>query len=239
MAEPPALVTLHVWGTPALAGAARMATQRSRLPRVPGCSFAKLLGTGDGRTFSLRDADPSHWAVLTCWEDQAALEAYERSALFASWHRVARERCRFLLRPLRSRGRWSGRRPFGEPAGPYRGGPVAAVTRARVRPLQWRSFARSVPQVASDAHAGHGLQVALAIGEAPVGYQGTFTVWRDLAALQDFSYHRAPHAEVIRRTTERGWYSEQLFARFALLEASGQLRGASVDRPPDGRGGQP
>ncbi len=39
----------------------RMGYERLSLRSVPGLRFAKLLGTGDGRTFTLRDADPRHW----------------------------------------------------------------------------------------------------------------------------------------------------------------------------------
>ena len=55
----PALVTLHLWGVPARAipaAFARMGTDRGPVRRTPGLRFAKLLGTGDERTFTVRDA---------------------------------------------------------------------------------------------------------------------------------------------------------------------------------------
>ena len=40
---------------------------------------------------------------------------------------IAEEECRFLMRPLVSRGEWAGREPFGDPR-PHRwDGPVAAA----------------------------------------------------------------------------------------------------------------
>ncbi len=225
---PPAVVALHVWGTGRLAGALRMATTRPALRRLPGVRFVTLLGTGSGRSFALRDADLSHWAVLSCWESATAFRAYEQSVPFRSWQRVAHESARFVLRPLRSRGRWSGRRPFGDPAPAAWTGPVAAVTRARVRPVHWPAFWRAVAPVADDAHRGAGPSFAIAIGEAPVGLQGTFSVWRDTASLDDFAYAREPHRDVIRRTQESGWYAEELFARFAVLDMSGTYRASPV-----------
>src|SRR3978361_1307914 len=77
-APSPALVTLHLWRVPrAAVGSAlpRLARGRSRARRLPGVRFAKLLGTGDGRTFTTRDADPTRWGLLTTWaraEDAAA-----------------------------------------------------------------------------------------------------------------------------------------------------------------------
>ena len=68
----PELVTLHVWGVPTRqVPAALLAMARDRRPvaQAPGRTFHKLLGTGDGSTFTVRDADPRHWALLVCWAD--------------------------------------------------------------------------------------------------------------------------------------------------------------------------
>ncbi len=227
----PAVVALHVWGVRSVPRALRhMALDRREIRSVPGCTFAKLLGTGSGRTFTLRDADPYHWAMLTCWDDEDGPARFASTRAHDAWSTIAHESARFLLRPLRSRGRWSGATPFGDPAADAADGPVAAVTRARIRPTQWARFWRAVPPVASDSHAGGGLQFALGIGEAPLGLQGTFTVWRDTDALHDFVYGRTPHADAIRRTAATGWYAEELFARFAVLEATGSYAGRDLTR---------
>jgi hypothetical protein len=102
---------------------------------------------------------------------------------------------------------------------------VAAVTRARLAPRKALGFWRAVPPVSADLHAGSGLRFALGIGEAPVGLQGTFSVWSDAAALNSFAYDRAAHVEAIRRTAEERWYTEELFARFAVLSAEGTVGG--------------
>ena len=39
--------------------------------------FGKALGTGSGMTFTLRDSDPRHWALLTVWPDAAQAEEFE------------------------------------------------------------------------------------------------------------------------------------------------------------------
>jgi hypothetical protein len=113
---------------------------------------------------------------------------------------------------------------------------VAAVTRARIRPSQWRPFWSAVPPVSLDLRAVDGLRLALGIGEAPVGLQGTFSVWESPAALTQFAHRRAPHVEVMRRTREVGWYAEELFARFALVDARGRYDGRPVDSAAPGRG---
>ena len=222
----PAVVALHVWGVRSVPKALqRMAFDRRVVRSLPGCTFAKLLGTGSGSTFTLRDTDLHHWAVLTCWDDEDGPARFATSRVHGSWSADAHESARLLLRPLRSRGRWSAVAPFGDPHAADAEGPVAALTRARIRPTQWARFWRSVPPVALDSHAGGGLQLALGIGEAPIGLQGTFTVWRDRDALHDFTYRRSPHADAIRRTTKTGWYAEELFARFAVVATTGTVGG--------------
>jgi len=224
-------VTFHLWGVPVRgvpAAVLAMARERRPLRSAPGLRFAKLLGTGSGESFGLRDADVRHWAVLASWTSPEAARAFEGHPVVRRFDARSQERLRLTLEPLASRGRWSGREPFGD-AGPPRtyAGPVAALTRARVRPTRWREFWRSVPAVSADLAQAPGLLLRLGVGEAPVGLQGTVSLWRDASDLTAFAYRRAPHAEVVRRTRERGWYAEELFARFAVHEVEGTYRGSA------------
>ncbi|MGY1773789.1 monooxygenase [Blastococcus sp. SYSU D00813] len=222
------LVTLHLWGVSG-SGVARavghMATDRLRLRRAPGLRFAKLLGTGSGRTFTVRDADPRRWGLLAVWDDEGAAEAATAGPLVAGWRAFADEEWSARLRPLAARGRWSRREPFGRPAPARWDGPVAAVTRARLVTRKAVRFWSAVPPVSADLHRSPGLRMALGIGEAPLGLQGTFSVWDSGAALNAFAYDRAPHAAVVDRTAREGWYAEELFARLAVLSTAGTLGG--------------
>ena len=243
MNDTPALVTLTLWGVPGSrvpAAVLRMATDRRRLSRTPGLTFAKLLGTGDGRTFTLRDADPMHWGLLACWQsEQAAREAAD-GPVARGWRGLAREQLQVTLRPLHSRGRWAGRTPFGQgPASAPTAGPVASITRARLRIATARSFWRAVPPVSADLRQVPGLRLAVGIGEAPIGLQGTFSLWQDADALLDFAHRRAPHAEVARRTSTEGWYLEELFARFSVVSVTGTFGGrAPFGAPFEARPGE-
>lgn len=239
----PEVVTLHLWRVPRRrvpAALVRMATDRGPVRRAPGARFARLLGTADSRWFTPRGADPTRWALVAAWASAGDAERFERSAVPRGWARLAEETCRILMRPLSCRGRWSGRHPFGqahqpgqtsEPAPTAPGhwdGPVAALTRARLAPLRAVRFWRAVPPVADQLRTAPGLLLAFGIGEAPVGVQGTFSVWRSAGELGDFAYRGAAHAEVVRRTPEAGWYAEELFARFAVLDATGTVDGPQV-----------
>jgi hypothetical protein len=224
----PGLVTLHLWRVPTAAVPAallRMARDRRRVRRTPGVRFAKLLGTGAGRTFTVRDADPHRWGLLTSWAEPEDAVRFERaSAVAAAWRGLAEESFRADLRPIASRGSWSGRRPFGDPAPRREHGPVAAVTRARLRPTLAAAFWRAVPPVSADLRTHPGLRAAVAIGEAPIGLQGTFSLWDSAASLRGFA-NSAPHVEAVRRTAATGWYAEELFARFAVVDVAGTLDG--------------
>ena len=231
MSEPvPAHETLHLWriGPAAVPRALlRMGRDRGRVRRAPGVRFAKLLGTGDGRTFTVRDADLLRWGLLATWADPAAAVAFERSAVVRSWEGDATESLRLDLRPIASRGRWSGRAPFGNPVPQRVRGPVASITRARLRPRSAAGFWRAVPPVSADLQGRPGLRAAIGIGEAPLGLQGTVSVWDSADALRDFA-GAAAHADVVRRTEPERWYAEELFARFAVVGGRGTLDGRDV-----------
>jgi hypothetical protein len=222
------LVTLHLWSVPGRAvprAVFRMAVDRVPLPRTPGLRFAKLLGTGTGRTFTPRDANPRRWGLLAVWDDASAATAFDQGGVVANWRRFAGEEWTARLRPLSARGRWSRQEPFGHPPPHPWDGPVAAVTRARLVLHRAVRFWRAVPAVSADLHEAPGLRLALGIGEAPLGLQGTFSIWSSASALNAFAYERAPHTAVIERTTRERWYAEELFARFAVLSTSGTLDG--------------
>ncbi len=225
----PGVVTLHLWGVPGRAvprAALRMATVRPALARTPGLRFAKLLGTGDGRTFTVRDADPRRWGLLAAWDDAPAADALDDGPVTRSWRRIADEEWSVRLRPLAARGRWSGREPFGSPRPQRWDGPVAAVTRARLVLRRAARFWSAVPPVSADLHRAPGLRMAVGIGEAPLGLQGTFSVWDSASALNAFAYDRPEHAAVVARTAREGWYAEELFARLAVLSSRGTVDGA-------------
>ncbi|CAN5128163.1 hypothetical protein BH23ACT9_BH23ACT9_37420 [soil metagenome] len=227
--------TLHLWRVPPrrVPGALRrMGLDRVRLRTAAGLRFHKLLGTGDGRTFSPRDADPLTWGLLCTWDDADAAAAFEGHPTPRGWRRIASEEWRADLACLRAKGWWSGRQPFtADPAFAGWSGPVASVTRARLRTSTTGTFWKAVPPVVADLAPGGddgGPLLRVGIGEAPVGLQGTFTVWRDAAALTDFAYRRPAHRQAITDTQRLDWYAEELFARFAVLQQRGTVFGNAL-----------
>jgi hypothetical protein len=75
--------------------------------------------------------------------------------------------------------------------------------------------------VATDLAGRDGLLAAFGIGEAPLGWQGTVTVWRSSTDLLDFAYRQPEHRSAIMRTPTERWYAEELFARFEVRAVLG------------------
>jgi hypothetical protein len=219
------LTTLHVWRVPrrALGGAMlRMAVDRRRLRALPGVRFAKLLGTGNGTTFGPGDADLTRWVALTVWDSPADAARFDASPTGRAWARLSTASVRLDLRPLHSRGTWSGHAPFVVENGSRTDGEVLALTRARLAPARALTFWRAIPPVVAAFHEADGVLSSFGVGEAPIGWQGTISVWRSTADLMEFAYRHPEHRAAIARTPTARWYAEELFARFAVLDVAGE-----------------
>ena len=215
------LVTLHVWRVPRRAvpaAFARMAVDPRRVRQVPGIRFAKFVGTGTGTGFGPGDADLTRYAAVIVWDTPVPSEPSEP---FAAWDRIAVSSARVDLTPIVSAGRWSGLAPFGEPGGGHVEGPVLALTRARLRLARAVTFWKAVPPVATALARAPGLLAQFGIGEAPIGWQGTVSVWRSATDLTSFAYRQPEHRAVVARTPVDRWYAEDLFARFAVRAIHG------------------
>ena len=196
-----------------------MGFDRFRLMLDKNVSFHKSLGTGKGETFTPSDADALQWGLIASVED---VEKFDNSFVIKRWRRISVSEYRAVLEPISSHGQWAGKEPFVATAKDWDGA-VAAVTRARIKWSQNFRFWRSVPPVTVSLKSAPGLIAAIGIGEAPIGLQGTFSLWESAAAIREFAYKGAAHQKAIADTSTYNWYSEELFARFAVLEQRGSI----------------
>ena len=195
----------------------------ARLKQKKEISFFKLLGTGKGQTFTPRDADPKRWGLLVVLP-KSSVDKFDNSKLINSWRRCASSEYRTLLSPIASHGQWAGEDPFPLTQSASWDGKIAAITRARIVPSKNLLFWRAVPPVTASLQGSPGLISAIGIGEAPIGLQGTFSIWENAGALRNFAYNQPAHQKAIAATAEHKWYAEELFARFAVTHERGELK---------------
>jgi hypothetical protein len=208
------ITTLQVWQTTpaALPNALwSMAVERGRLRRTPGVRFAKLLGTGRGGLFGPTSSDLTRWAALTVTDGPPP--EIRRTGMLA--------RCTITLDPIASRGRWAGQSPFEVTGKSDRDRMILVLTRARLRAARAPVFWRSITPVAKTLAGQEGLITAFGVGEAPIGFQGTVSIWRGTADVVRFAYRQPEHKAVVASTPQQRWYAEELFARFHVLDIVG------------------
>jgi hypothetical protein len=199
-----------------------MARDRGRLRRSAGVNFAKMLGTGTGENFTPSDADLTRWGALVVI-NESALESIDSLPVIRSWNKRALNEVRLVLDPISAHGLWSGKNPFDWSITPSAEVQIVAITRARIKWLQNFRFWAAVPPVSTELHQSPGLVAAIGIGEAPIGLQGTFSLWENGKALRDFAYKGSAHQGAIEATHRFNWYAEELFSRFALRDMRGEL----------------
>jgi hypothetical protein len=196
-----------------------MALDRFILRSSSNVGFFKSLGTGKGETFTPMDANPLRWGLIAEVND---LDAFDNSFVIRQWRRNSTSEFRAVIEAISSHGKWAGYEPF-VPSVKEWDGQVIAITRARIAWLQNLRFWRAVPPVTASLKSAPGLVAAIGIGEAPIGLQGTFSIWESPTALRNFAYRGDAHNAAIEATKKYNWYSEELFSRFAVRDMRGSI----------------
>ncbi|PPF44238.1 monooxygenase [Pseudoclavibacter sp. AY1F1] len=222
------VTTVHLWGTGSASAGLGLTAKTAMLlvggSRPEGLRFARILGTARATSFSSRDADLGHWALVSAWESREAADAFDRGALVAAWDGRSRERVRVRMRAIRSVGLWGGREPFGSAdAEAAEGQRVAVITRARIRPSAVARFSGTVPPIAAELlrARSRGLGLAFGMGELPAGLLGTFSLWDSSSSLREFMRGAQAHKAAMVDSRAGAWFAEELFARFAVDAVEG------------------
>ncbi|WP_308916225.1 spheroidene monooxygenase [Jannaschia sp. LMIT008] len=202
---------------------AQMGLARGPLRRAPGLRFFKLLGSGAGSGFA-PVPNTAVWAILAVWDDADAARRGLSGGVFARWHARADECAHLTLSTLSARGAWSGVAPF-QPGATADDGPIVALTRATIRARALPRFWRRVPHLDDLIGDNGDVLMKVGVGEVPWLHQITVSVWPDAASMARFARVPGPHADAIRAVREGGWFAEELYARFRILDASGIWQG--------------
>jgi hypothetical protein len=204
-------------------GWSRIVRGGQALRSVPGLRMAKALGSGHEGGFGLRPSG-SRQGLFALFEDERSADDFIlQSSTVQAYRGHSREFLVAKLRATSCRGTWSGASMAVTAAVPS-SGPVAALTRASIRPLRAWPFWRHSPLSEEALQAAAGCQLAVGLGEAPVLRQATFSVWDSQAAMDAYARSGA-HLQAIRSAVSGGWFSESMFVRFVPLLLQGQWRG--------------
>lgn len=194
-------------------------------------SFWRLMGSGKSGTFD-KVPDLRQWAVLaihpnTQEEGVGFVDSINGSTLIkkslgnfiAGWVKLfCNELHTYVLDPIEGHGLWNGKQVFGNlpKTGAYEG-QIAVMTRATIKLNKLGRFWSHVEEAAKEMAIAPGFVKSYGIGEWPWIKQATFSIWESKEAMRQFAYKSMHHKEIIRKTHNEGWYSEEMFVRFKIL----------------------
>jgi spheroidene monooxygenase len=204
-------------------GWSRIMLGATPLRAVPGLRWAKALGSGHEGGFGLRPSASRQGLFALFGNERSADDFVQSSATMAAYRGHSRDFVIAKLRATSCRGTWSGAGVAVTAAAPA-AGPVAALTRASIRPSRALSFWRHSPLSEAALASAAGCQLAVGLGEAPVLRQATFSVWESQAAMDAYARSGA-HLNAIRGALAGDWFSESMFVRFVPLLLQGQWQG--------------
>jgi spheroidene monooxygenase len=211
----------------------RLAQGAAALKGTPGLLFAKVMGSGQDGGFSLRPSS-SHQGLVCMFESQQQAELFIQGPQVQAYRDRARECWVGLLDITSVRGAWD-RQSWGiTPPGSLTHAvddtaPMAALTRASIRPAKAMAFWRKAPASQASLSQAPGCLLAMGLGEAPLIRQCTFSVWRDTSSMLAFA-HQGAHHQAIQAAYKQDFFSESLFVRMRILSMQGDWQGQHFDR---------
>lgn len=196
-------------------------TAPKELMHIKGVKFAKLLGSGGKGGFSVLP-NFSIYAILISWEnEQDANNFLKTNPIYLNFVKHSFLQKEILLGSLAAHGFWDGQQPFNSTENKPNG-QIAVITRAKIRLTKLLQFWAYVKPTSESLKNSEGLIFSIGIGELPWVQQATFSIWENKEAMANYAYKNKAHVEVIKKTREQRWYSEELFARFEILESVGK-----------------
>jgi hypothetical protein len=200
-----------------------MGASISALNNIPEISFVKLMGSGGKTGFSIWP-NFGQYAIICCWASTEIAQNILKTnkAILAFYEKSAQSQTVFLD-TISSHGLWDGVNPF-QGNNQKSEGRVAVITRGRIKTSKLWQFWKFVKPASHGLDQQEGIIYSVGIGELPIVQQATFSIWESAEKMKNYAYKSKQHTEVIQKTRELGWYSEELFARFAIIETSGNLK---------------
>jgi spheroidene monooxygenase len=206
----------------------QMGFARFALNQIGDLQTYKLCGSGSGEGFT-PIPNTAVYAILGTWPDHdAARRAMLGRAIFRSYRHRADEALTIFMTPASARGQWGGTEPF-TPQDITLDGPIAAITRATVKPSVALKFWGQEPDVSRAIGENPDVMFKIGIGEVPWMQQVTYSIWPDTETMANFARADGPHARAIQAVRDGGWFKEELYARFRVDAVEGQWEGVTPD----------
>jgi heme-degrading monooxygenase HmoA len=207
----------------ALWGYGRFVLNASAFKTISGLRFAKHLGSGYNGGFGLRPSFDRQ-ALFLVFEDQTKASAFFSHPLYDAYKARCIELLTLKLHPYACKGSWSGFSMQPTRTTPGSSEPIAALTRASIRPSAAFSFWNDAAPAHQAIEHAPGCLLAAGVGEAPVLRQATLTLWENQAAMDAYSRSVA-HGSAVRRSYGNNYFSEAMFVRFIAEDVQGVYKG--------------
>jgi hypothetical protein len=215
----------------------RLVQGPSALKDTPGLMFSKIMGSGAGGGFGLRPS-ASHQGLVTLFDHADQARAFLAGPVVAAYRERAAEFWSGLLEVESARGAWDAQAwgaTHATQLGPHFAAanddglrqddrPLAALTRASIRPAKAMEFWRNAPAAQNAMQNARGCSLAIGLGEAPLIRQCTFSLWQDTPSMLAYA-HQGAHQQAIEAAYKQQYFSESLFVRMRLLEQQGRWPG--------------
>jgi hypothetical protein len=189
---------------------------------VDGLTFWKALGSGSGNGFSIWP-DFSTFGLLTVFNSEVEAKNFLVSEVISKYEKNAEKYSHVLMHSIKAHGKWSKQEPFKTAVKYDESKPIAVITRATIKPRLAHKFWKYVPSVSKSMDNHEGLIFSKGIGEWPILMQATFSLWNKGDDMMLYAYKNKKHADMVKKTRELGWYSEEMFSRFHPFKIKGNL----------------
>ena len=201
----------------------RFVIGRFGLMGTPGLLFFKILGSGEDGGFGLAPSATRQGLFCVFDHTHHADQFLQQSRVVRAYREHANDFFTAKLAAFSSKGSWAGHTISVDAVEPNHG-PIAALTRASIRPSKAREFWSNSPPAEESLGQAHGCLLAVGLGEAPIFRQATFSIWESVDAMNQYARTGA-HMRAIQASLGGHHFSESMFVRFAPVEPRGIWKG--------------
>jgi hypothetical protein len=200
------------------------ALRRPPMPaRVPGLTYAETVTTAPLGSGLLPSPHPGRVGMIAAWDEDAALDDFNRehplAATFAEGWEVR-------MQPLRVSGSWPEMPEL--PAQPLPVDdeePVIALTLGRLRLNRALPFLRSATAAEKGAIESGAMLASTGLARPP-RLVSTFSIWRSTAAMREYAYGKdGAHQAAVRSDRSHPFHHASAFVRFRPYASRGEWGG--------------